>query len=666
MTDRLCSAPFAPPHLHLDLCVCLSAGWLCLASCPVRAAVDALPSEADFFGELPVVLSATRLAQPQSEAPAATTVIDRQMIEATGAREIPELLRLVPGVTVGWFRGHEASVTYHGLADEFAHRMQVLVDGRSVYLPSIGGVSWSDLGITVDDIERIEVIRGPNTASYGANAFLGMISITTRHPATDLGTHVTLRGGTKQIRDAVLRHGGGNGAVAYNLTVGYQQDSGFDNRSDDKRIRLVNSRIAWRPGYADEVEMLLGWSGGQRGMGFEDDPLDPPHAKNVDSHFQQLHWTHTLSPRQEISVQAYHTFNNSEEKELTEPIDIGLVPPFQLPLDYDILAERYDLELQHMVSPLRDLRLVWGASVRLDRVKAPTYFGRGDTLENHIQRLFTNIEWRATPRWLFNLGAMFEHDGISGSAFSPRFAAHYHLGRNHTLRASVSRATRAPTLYEERGNWSVELGPITTYIERSSGNLQNERITAREIGYIGELPEYGLRLDVRWFSDRTHNLIRADDFPSDEDPVDGRIDDFRNMDKATIRGAEGQVDWRPDAKTRFVFGYARVEIGGTESDMSKARSAPIDNLHLLAMRELPWRMSGSLAYYHVSEMEYLGSGNHTKLQRRLDLRLAKRFGGRRGAQVALVVQNALEPYEDFLEVNKFDTRAFVQLDLNLE
>lgn len=97
------------------------------------------------------------------------------------------MFRLVPGMYVAYHASYvyttNSMVSYHGLSDAYAHRMQVMVDGRSVYSPLFGGVLWDDIPLALDDIERIEVIRGPNSASYGANSFLGVINIITRHPA---------------------------------------------------------------------------------------------------------------------------------------------------------------------------------------------------------------------------------------------------------------------------------------------------------------------------------------------------------------------------------------------------------------------------------------------------------------------------------------------------
>jgi iron complex outermembrane receptor protein len=136
-------------------------------------------------------LSASRLSQPINEAPAAVTVIDKQMIKDSGAWDLSEIFRLVPGMYVAYhadpYFSADSTVAYHGMVTTTtSDRMQVLIDGRSVYSGLFGGVNWSDLPIVLADIERIEVIRGPDSASYGANSYLGVINIITsmrRNPA---------------------------------------------------------------------------------------------------------------------------------------------------------------------------------------------------------------------------------------------------------------------------------------------------------------------------------------------------------------------------------------------------------------------------------------------------------------------------------------------------
>src|SRR5574340_389555 len=149
-------------------------------SCGDAGAAD-YPSEQDYFQDLPVVLSASRLSQPISETPNAITVIDRKMIVASGARNIADLFKLVPSMYVAYENGHTPIVSYRGITDAYARRMQVLVDGRSIYLPIFGQVDWAELPLDIGDIERIEVIRGPSAASHGSNSVQGVINIFTRH-----------------------------------------------------------------------------------------------------------------------------------------------------------------------------------------------------------------------------------------------------------------------------------------------------------------------------------------------------------------------------------------------------------------------------------------------------------------------------------------------------
>jgi len=146
-----------------------------LISCYSLAhAEDITVAEQPFLQDFPVVLSASRLSQPLSESPNAITVIDRNMIKASGFRNIADLFRLVPGMYVGELYSHTPIVAYHGSTEEFSRRMQVLIDGRSVYLPPISMVDWEDIPLEMDDIERVEVVRGPAAASYGANSLHGV------------------------------------------------------------------------------------------------------------------------------------------------------------------------------------------------------------------------------------------------------------------------------------------------------------------------------------------------------------------------------------------------------------------------------------------------------------------------------------------------------------
>jgi len=614
-----------------------------------------LLSEQEFLTELPVILTATRLAQPQAEAPAAVTVIDRQMIDASGARNLSEIFRLVPGFHVGFENGHRQVVGYHGLADEYSRRLQVLIDGRSVYLPSFGGVSWSDLPVALDDIDRIEVIRGPNAVTYGANSFLAIINITTRHSAADRGGFVRAAAGSNDIRDGILRMAGGDGDVSYRLTTGYQQDNGYGQRNDSRRITYMNGRMDARPGIEDDVEFQFGYNEGPRGRGKSNDVIDLVRDQEITSRFQQIRWRHRLDSGDEVTVQFYYNHHESDEQLLSLPIP--LLGGFQIPVNYDIKSERYDAEVQHTAGLGESLRLVWGTGARLDLVEWPGFLGSAEPLEHRYYRLFANLEWRVMPRLVLNAGAMAENSEITGSDLSPRLAANYQLMPGHTLRAGVSGATRQPVLIEEKGNARFCLDPTCTLFNQtfySSGNLEPERILSNELGYIGRLAPT-LTLDLRLFRDQVTQLITGfNGFYVDS--LDNEAIDFRNRDKAMITGSELQLHWQPERTSRVILGYANVRIESNNLDATYSQSVPRNSVSLLGLHELGDGLLASAAFYYQDEMRFVGEQPIGAL-RRLDLRLAQRF---RLADVqgeaAIVLQNVLGKQVSFNEEESISDR----------
>lgn len=602
-----------------------------------------LLSEQEFLAKLPVVLTASRLAQPQAEAPAAVTVIDRQMIDASGVRNLSEVFRLVPGFLVGFELGHVHVVTYHGLADKASPRLQVLVDGRSVYLPSFGGVSWSDLPLALDDIERIEVIRGPNAASYGANAFLATINIITRHSAADPGGFVRVSAGSNNIRDGVLRAAGGDGNLHYRLTAGYQEDNGYAQVVDSRVIRQMTGRVDHSEGKND-VEFHFGYNEGPRGRGVSGSLNDIPRDQEITSRFEQLRWRHRLNGGGDVTLQYYHVHHEWDDRYQTLPLPIP-IPPFSviLPIALDVRSDRYDIELQHTLSAWETVRMVWGLGARQDDVLSPTYLGTPQTITEHLYRLFASVEWRATERLLVNAGAMYEHYDITGGDVSPRLALNYRILPGHTVRASVSRASRQPVAFEERSNERICADPGCTFFDQiylSSGQLRPERIDSSEIGYLGRLSP-AFNIDLRLFRDQVFDLISDYKQPYPADLVDGRTFNFRNSGKATLFGSEMQLQYQPRRETRIILGMANTQITSNDVDSLYSTSAPRNSASLLAMQDLSPAWQVSSAFYYQDEMRFIG-GDPLDVMRRLDLRLARRFrlADARG-EAAIVFQNVL-------------------------
>lgn len=635
---------------------------------------EELPSEKMYLSDIPTVLSVTRLAQPRSETPAAVTVIDRDMIRASGARKIADLFRLVPGFQVGYDHGFRPIVTSHGLADEYARRMQVLVDGRSVYDVFIGGVFWNDLPLDIEDISRIEVIRGPNTAAYGSNSFFAVINIITLHASEARGTSLKFAAGEHRVRDGFARHGWDSANGGARLSLAYRQDDGFDGLPDSERVPIVTFRGDFRAGPMDTLEVQLGVNGDSYRKGHASSDTGPPHDADILSHFQQLRWRRSLGAEEEWSLQFFHNYWKSDEDYLTAPIDLGALGlgMARIPVSLDATEDRYDLEFQHVSNPWTDWRLVWGLGARLDQARSRAYLGSDDTLKNRIYRLFGNAEWRTRPDTVVNAGAMLEKNGLGGTDLSPRFALNHHFTPGNTLRLSASKATRAPTLVEEKGDSKFFYQGV--FLEQDLlplGGLKPETMKAYELGFLSRIPEWNLSWDVRVYQDRIRNLITEIDIPIVS--LDGKTFGYRNEGEVDVTGKEIQIDFRPGRDTRFVFGYASMKAAArgfsAEANFTAEeheRSVPAFTWNLLAMRRFSNLWQGSLAYYRIADVDWLGSGGFNKGHGRLDVRLARglRLGGARG-EAALVVQNAGPKYAEFDPEGAFDRRTFMTLSLRL-
>ena len=645
------------------------------ASAPLCAETNPTSSEADYFNDLPVVLSASRLSQPQQEAPAAVTVIDQEMIRASGFREIPDLFRLVPGFSVSNYTGSIPVVTYHGMSDAYSRRMQVLVDGRSIYNVGFGQVNWRDLPLAIEDIERIEIVRGPNAATYGPNAFLAVINIITKHAAETPGTRASISAGQDSIRDGMLRHGGQYGALDYRITVAQRQDERYKDFPSLSRDRLVNVRGDYQLNDTDALSAQLGYSEGRWLKGTPGDFTYPTHDQTSVSDFVQLHFRRAQDANREWSLQFNHSHNKVSEawNVFLGPPTLGfflpppLPPTLNFPVDLNYEAWRDSLEYQMIANPHDDVRLVWGAELRRDQVVSSSYLGAGKTLGGNLYRVFANGEWRVTPKWLVQSGAMLEKQYYSGTTLSPRLALNYLISPDHALRASISRGYRSPTPVEQGADFKYTYnGLLLNQVNQNRGGLQPERVVSREIGYVGDFRKQRLTLDARLFYDQYSNLIgQITQFfpPGTEllDPVNGYTS-ARNLRSATLSGAEFQLRWRPIEGSLIVLNQAWTTA---HSDDAETRhSVPHRQTSVLISQEFKGGYQASAGYYQEAAMTWLGEGDPVRRYERMDARLAKRWrDGARAAELALVAQALTGSYSEFRPEYRFDRRAFVTLTL---
>jgi len=674
---------------------------------------------------LPEVLTATRLKQSPAAVPGSMTVLDSALIEASGARDIPELLRLVPGMMVGYRAGNQATANYHGSNVNEARRLQVLVDGRSLYRPGLAMVDWSDIPLAIEDIERIEVFRGPNTVSYGANALMGVINILTRSPADSHGTRLKTTQGQRGIHDWYASQGFGLDDGDLRLSLSGQQDDGFDHDQygqdyhDNRRLNRFNLSAS----HMLDSEQTLDWQlaakegSNQRPYTYQPtfdstiQPGDDGSDIKARDYAGSARWTFDLSPEHSFYIQGYaqHWERQQEWRSceaaiaFSQPLgELWNIDPnyvaaltaniqqgnFQAPagslLQQQLAAQvlqqltgqqglqtvcgdvnqnsretRYDLELQDTLSLSDSLRLVSGLNYRHDKAESETFFN--GAIDKELWRLFGHLEWRLDEHWLLQGGAMLEDDQISGSSLTPRLALNYLITPRHGLRALYSEAVRSPDMFENHADWSYRVkhlqplafGQETAYFfanAQGPGNLEQEIMRSREVGYNGFFEDIGLSMDIKAFYDEISRSV--------SEPL--RISGFApsNDNHSRFKGAETQLDWRLTEADRLRLTYAYVEITASSS---------LD-------RRLTARNSGSAGWLHdwgsgwSSAVFYYGADalNERRFER-LDLRLAKHIDlGKTSLELAGVLQQRLDDEPLTWSENRYAERHLLYLSAELE
>lgn len=648
--------PSRPRPVILAAALALSPG------CAVAASGHEAPAEGMYFDDLPVVLSATRLQAPVAETPAAVTIIDRAMIEASGARDTADLFRLVPGFVVGYQRGHNPVVTYHGLADDFPRWIQVLIDGRASFVPFFGGVPWSDLPLSIHDIERIEVVRGPNAVGYGANAFLAAINITTRHAAEDRGFGFSATAGSDDIGDAYVRGGGSIADLDFRVSAGYQSDDGLVDLNDSREIRRASARLDYLIDSRNTLSLLAGAADSVKGLGRLTQPFDPIRDEEASSHYGQLRWESVLE-HGALSVQYYHSVHDVNDSFTTPPLNdesplLPPPPPVALArLSQDRRSERQDLELQHTIDPGGSLRFVWGASTRIDTVTSRGAFGTGEPQDNRLHRLFADGEWRSRDdAWILTLGAMLEDSDLTERELSPRAAVIRRLDEHDHLRLVVSRATRLPTLFEDRADATVdiELGGVPVFSFQQFLAIQPPRpseIISYEIGLHSAQRIPGLSQDLKLFHDTLNDILIFEGSDPEVFSNDGSVD---------VTGVELAVSYEPSSRLRVSGGLTLQSASSPQPDLEDSFPEQIANLLISRRITSVDTVSGLL--YFVDEMSWVENGDVVPDLKRLDLRYARLLPAPGGdLRLEVVGQNLFGQYIDFDQSNTVEPRLYLRL-----
>ena len=674
---------------------------------------------------LPEVLTATRLKQSPAAVPGSMTVLDNELIKASGARDISELLRLVPGMMVGAISGNQATVNYHGTNASEARRMQVLIDGRSVYRAGLATVDWSDIPVAMEDIERIEVFRGPNTVSYGANALMAVVNIITRSPANSHGTRFKVTRGQRGINDWYASQGTGWESGDLRLSLSGQEDDGFDSRldgsdyRDSRRLNRVSLSVSQMLNEQQSIDWQLNAKEGTNQRPYTYKPVFygvSQQGNNSDvvakDYAGSLRWNLELNPQHSLYVQgsAQHwdrqqtwracdaaisfspeltrlwQINPNYAERLARGIkgfsDAGAPPPGSPAeqaiaqqvltqwsaggkqtvcgnIDQSARETRYDLELQDTLSLSDNLRLVSGMNYRYDRADSETYFN--GTLDDTTWRLFGQLEWRASEHWLIQGGAMYEDTQLTGNSLTPRIAVNYLINPRHGLRAVYSEAIRSADMFENNVNWSYRVTGLSAPVygqnsaqyfvrTRGPGNLDQEHMRSRELGYNGYFSDQALNLDLKLFYDEISGMI--------SEPLRNNQYIASNNNSARFSGTEGQLDWQLSRADRLRLTYAYVHAQASNRLDQHLTASNSGSAGWLRNWGQGW--SSALFYYGDNAL------NGYRFQR-IDTRIAKRLAlGKASLELAGTLQQRLDHEPTTFADNLYDSRHVAYLSAELE
>lgn len=612
-------------------------------------------SERDYLGDVPVVLSVSRLAQPLDEAPGAVTVLDRDFIRMSGARDVADLLRMVPGFqTTNSFETDAPLASYHGRSDDWANRIQVLVDGRSVYSGHLqGSVGVGLQTLAMDDIARIEILRGSNSASYGARAFLGVINIVSRDVRETIGSSGYINAGDQGVADTGARIGWGGPGATYRINADTRGDKGLRGAYGANRVSRVNGAATLDFEGGGELDLRLGAMNSDSGRGTPGDAGNNARMWHISSQYVQGDWRIPSGADQDWLFSYSHTSNIFDDKFPFLSNEFG-ANNYGAPIDFGGREENDALSVQHTWRASDTVRAVWGGELRREELTSPPGFGPRNQVTSNFARLFGNVEWRFQPQWVLNAGALAERSNIGGDSVSPRLMLNWHLVPGHTLRAGVSTAFRPPSAFEKYADvryYGVD-GKYLLTTTLSSGAVESEKIYTRELGYNFSLDRNTWSGDVRLFEEHVMDGIER----TASNPVD-----TANTGNVNITGMEYQVQWRPSPQRRVFFSQTWTDIAGSDR-FKTAHGAPRYATSIGVMQQFSNRWSASVMFQLSEGLALSESETRLYTLSRTDLRIGKQFRwGRNQAELALTIQNLDAPYRDGGPNFFFDRRAMLSL-----
>ena len=596
------------------------------------------------------VTSVSKKEQSLRTAGAAVFVITQEDIRSSGATNIPDLLRMVPGVNVAHVSTNTWAVSIRGFNDSFANKVLVLIDGRSVYNPITSGVSWDQQDVPLEDIERIEVIRGPGGTVWGANAMNGVINIITKNAHNTQGGILSAGGGSETVADALAQYGGEIGSAgayrvfAKSFDIGSSDLPGGGSAKDGWQSVHGGFRSDWVLSPRDTLTVQGDLQESREGQNLTAVISNPqPINGAFNDRFATsagnvlARWNHTLESGSEMSLQIYDdhssTFSlGSRDRQNTVDLD------FQ---DHLKLGSRHDI--------------VWGLGTRIaDLDMGPgygiTYLPSSRT--DLLLSTFVQDQVKITEALSFTFGSKFEHNAYTGFEVEPSAQLVWNPTARQSLWLSAARAVRQPdavdaSILDEAAVFPT--GPGSYGVVEAAGNPHQkaESLNDFEAGYRLQATSR-LSVDVATYLNHYQNLRTGEllqpyfvNGPGESYMVLPVA--FQSVGHARAYGSELSVEWKPVNRWRVSAGYSRLHMvifkdaANADTEVGDlGTGTPRQQFQIRSALRLPhhFEWDGSIDY--VGRL-LAGIPAYT----RVDTRLGWRINGR--LDVSLVGQNLLSP-----------------------
>ena len=596
------------------------------------------------------ITSVSKKAQKVSEAAAAIFVITNEDIQRSGATNIPEALRMVPGLEVARIDASTWAITCRGFNGRFANKLLVLMDGRSVYTPLFSGVFWDVQDTLLEDLDRIEVIRGPGATLWGANAVNGVINIITKQAKYTQGGLVTAGTGTEEQGIGSVRYGGKlNDDTYYRVYAKYfDRDSAVDisghNGADEWHVVRGGFRMDWEPANSNSLTLQGDIYDGDASQRLSVASLTAPFTRTFDEDteitgaYLLSRWKRTISDNSDIMLQLYYDRTKRNTAVMDE------------------IRDTFDIEFQHQLSLSERQEVIWGLGYRFTSDDIDNTFSLSFYPDNRDDNLFSAFLQDEIvlieDRLRMTLGSKFEHNDYTGFEIQPSVRLMWTPSRQHSVWTAVSRAVRTPSRAEDdvRINQKVVPGSPPGVVSLfGNHDFDSEELIAYELGYRVQLVDR-LFLDIAAFYNDYDNLRTEEPgepfLETSPSPLHIVIPfKAENKMRGETYGIELAADWRVldwwRLQATYTYLQMQLHLDGDSRDMrsvSAEGESPHNQVSLRSSMDLTRDLDFDLWVRYVDNLPSQDVGSYITLDARLGWKLHKDI------ELSVVGQNLIDSH----------------------